>query len=94
MRHSLVLQLTAATCRNIVPMSGDERKGISQAFRRDSLPKTQNYTPADNVRDEFHHQNPVSMNTIRRELDAVNIHVRVAIPKTLAYAWNAMKSLK
>ncbi|GFU24983.1 transposable element Tc1 transposase [Trichonephila clavipes] len=41
-----------------------------------------------------HFQNPVSMKTIQRELHAANIHGRVAIPKPLVSAWNAMKRLE
>ncbi|GFX73674.1 hypothetical protein TNCV_4289901 [Trichonephila clavipes] len=39
----------AATCRN----SGSEREDISPVFGCDSRPKTQDYTTADNVQDEF-----------------------------------------
>lgn len=41
-----------------------------------------------------HLQNPVSMKTIQRELHAANIHGRVAIPKPLVSARNAMKRLQ
>lgn len=41
-----------------------------------------------------HLQNPVSMKTIQRELHAANIHGRVAIPKPLVSARNALKRLQ
>jgi transposase len=41
-----------------------------------------------------HLQNPVSMKTVQRQLHAANIHGRVAIPKPLVSARNAMKRLR
>ncbi|GFY02573.1 transposable element Tcb1 transposase [Trichonephila clavipes] len=39
-------------------------------------------------------QNHISIKTIQRELHAANIRGRVAIPKPLLYAWNAMERLQ
>ncbi|GFU91106.1 transposable element Tc1 transposase [Trichonephila clavipes] len=46
-------------------------------------------------RDKITHlQNPVLIKTVQRESHAANIHARVAIPKSLVSALNAMKRLQ
>ncbi|GFY43438.1 hypothetical protein TNIN_171561 [Trichonephila inaurata madagascariensis] len=41
-----------------------------------------------------HLQNDVSVKTIEQEMHAANIYGRVAVPKPLVWAWNAMKRLQ
>ncbi|GFV23641.1 hypothetical protein TNCV_149081 [Trichonephila clavipes] len=63
---------------------------VSRSARRGSISRT----AVSKIMTDYINLKPVSVHIIQRELYAAKIHGRIAIPKPLVSAWNAVKILQ